>query len=387
MVGRRTAMVDGRPVEVFLPDEEWLAEKYEECSHRFFTRWKVPDISSGNILIRIVDEPIRGSAWGNAHFHCSECGGVFYCTVNEAPTPRPSHVEADSKGFVWFKSRSRGEPVSTVNIATCVPLPETVWINVLVHEMVHVACHWNGLWTGSDGHGGWFLDIADEIRESSGGSVDITPKVPLEFKAEKDEVEAESMESGKDFGFAVWANILTPRGKFPMVWRCPSLESAKSGARAIWKSREALFDSVPSRVVGLCVIEYDRGNVDDRTKRYLVAKRYRDLPEFPGTFPAPVPSNDEFRAAALASSKNLRSFGGVISVWDIHGYTDEYKRKHPDRFAATGIVTESIVGDFMQKATKTVSRLAERLKSIVGSLWGKPVVRDYGDGYVDIDVP
>ena len=293
MVERRTAVVDGRPTEVILPDVEWFEEAYREYASRFFSRWWMPEPGSPEFTIRTSRR--MSETFGKTLFGCMDCGGFFRVKVEEATTPRPEHVGRDIRGGVWFPDRSEGYPWSAIAMGVKEFMPERVWRHVLVHEMVHLACYWNSLWAG-EGHDGWFLDIADAIRADSGGEFDIQRYVPLDMVYDKEDVEAEGMSRGSDYGLALRAVAELDGRKFPVMWRCPSLEAAKSAIQSLYASRRAPFDGVPARLSSVSVYEFDRGNVGDRGNRHLVRARYSALPDLPGGFPAGMPGADDLPA-------------------------------------------------------------------------------------------
>lgn len=423
MVRRKTAVVDNRPTDVILPDSEWMAEKYREFSSRFFSIHKVPDVDSGIIGLSISGRMKR--SWGMAYFYGSRCGGACKCKVEEAPSPKPSHVGRNVPGFVWIRGRSVGEPRMAIRMSGKSFLPERVWEGVLVHEMVHIACYWNGLWTG-EGHDGWFVDISDEIRDASGGEFDIQRFIGREEMLARDDIEAESYVPGEDYGFAVEARLgmngvqfhdnetagkSDPvlcihgwRGINTVLWRCASLDDAKRGITALRDSFRQPFSVGPGdrppmlsvdgskfkfmpRVVGFAIYEMKRDNVSDRSKRKAVRREFQKLARLPDSFPTPLPSKQEIYDGQAVLSRAKSSGSGVaVKIWDSNGGWTEAYRNRGRTGVEESFVAKAAAG-IASAARSLVSGFAGLVRSVLGSLWGKPEVVDHGDGFVDVAIP
>lgn len=397
MIQRSTAIINGSPTEVMLPDEGWLEDLYREFSARFFLRWKVPD----GIAIKCVSG--GGGTWyGRTTGFAEECGGLFSCTMDEAPTPRPRHSEnGDALGAVWFRNRSTGEMEILIRIHTETPLPESAWRHIVVHEMIHAACYWNGLWTG-DGHDGWFRDLADDIRDASGGEYDIGKFAPDSIRQDRDDVMAASQVPGRDFGFAVVARLGfrgTPfasrkragpddyilrlcgwTGVTQLAWRCATKDEAMRAARqlmAVRGSPMVLDFNSPAEVmrgrtrgirtptvVGVDVYECSRWNIENRDLRKELPEKFAGLAELPDHFPAPTQTKEEVHEGQTFAGRDaaIRA-GAMVKVWSSENFQ----------------VNESIIG-------RAVRRGMDLLHSVFSSLWGKMRIRNFGDGHAIVEI-
>lgn len=172
---RKTIQYAGKDLEVIIPDEEWMREKYSQFRAMFFSDGFMPESIRLNI-----DNSLKHS-WGVAEYWDSKMGdsGMFTVEKSRIRIP-PEYVSRNSPSMMWLYNGTYPidqHPMVGIKVRATKWLPEEVYENTMVHEMCHVFCYLNGLWTGGNGHDGYFMVLSKKIGEASGGKYKVLSKV------------------------------------------------------------------------------------------------------------------------------------------------------------------------------------------------------------------
>ncbi len=193
---RKIVNVNGKDLEAVIVDPAWMRQKYEQFRGMFFSTVRMPDV--GDISLEVSTRMKR--AWGRAWWK----DFVNRSTRQRAQYDQNRDVISDETKDAWGMKQKwlEGEYVRR-NIKCKIPnnpdtlkcriqlntrefLPEVVYEGVLVHEMVHVCCYCNRMWTG-EGHDGWFRKIGDYITNASDG------KYKIERYVSQDDIDIRDM--------------------------------------------------------------------------------------------------------------------------------------------------------------------------------------------------
>ena len=171
------------------PDENWLRENYELFLSEYFSGGRMP----ANITL-LTSTRLRGTwgwagwrgayRWRRAYDTEDGVNGLESKEMGWGPGLDGSHIHRNSKGQVLIAPENASYTIKIKNVDF---LPECIYEDTLIHEMCHIFCYCNKLWTG-EGHDGYFLRLSEYIKRKSNGNYDITRYVKKEHQEMADKV-------------------------------------------------------------------------------------------------------------------------------------------------------------------------------------------------------
>ena len=163
---------NGKPVELIIIDEEWMKREYDMLASEIFQ----PIISKfgfelppSSFVEFKCNKREHHSNWG----WCRWWGRFRKMTLGEIEGDMYldhggkldfPHLEKEYRGNARDKVPLEIRKMQ-IELRTSHYMLESVFEDVLVHEMVHAVVQWNHLWAGAEGgHQGWFKKLSDILN-------------------------------------------------------------------------------------------------------------------------------------------------------------------------------------------------------------------------------
>lgn len=162
----------GKPIELIVIDEDWMRKEYDMLASEIFqpviTKFGLQLPPSSFVTFK-CNRREHERNWGR----CSWWGVFRKMTIGDAETggyidrnenPNYPTLERQYRGGARDKIPLKIRKME-IELRTSHYMLESVYEDVLVHEMVHAVVQWNHLWAGAEGgHQGWFRKLSDMLN-------------------------------------------------------------------------------------------------------------------------------------------------------------------------------------------------------------------------------